>query len=115
MLGSEIKNCFLFTSIKIITTETIKELGMSENMPTRNIGQQINFGKPKVLEVHTASVMSVFVTNNLIISGSQDRSIRIVPISLFPGEYRLFQSTMDYYYLASHLKREIMNYFRESK
>ena len=50
---------------------------MLEESTTRNLEQQIQLGKPKVLEGHTNSVYSVFVKDNLIISGSWDHTIRI--------------------------------------
>ena len=44
---------------------------------TMNLEQQIHLGKSKVLEGHTQWVNSVFVKDNLIISGSFDKSIKI--------------------------------------
>ena len=84
---------------------------MSEENTTRNLDRQILVGKSKVLEGHRYRVDSVFVKDNLIISGSADKTIRITLISLFPRELSLFQSIMDSYYLAPHLEREIKYYF----
>ena len=50
---------------------------MLEESTTRNLEQQILVGKTKVLEGHTSYVISVFVKDNLIISGSVDNTIRI--------------------------------------
>ena len=124
---------------------------MLEESNARNLDQQIQLGKPKVLKGHTNVVMSVFVKDNLIISGSldntiriwdidsgiclktlkchrdtvrsvfvkdnliisgsSDKTIRVTPISQFPGELPIFRSVMDFYYLAPHLEREILDYF----
>ena len=124
---------------------------MLKESNARNLDQQIQLGKPKVLKGHTKRVNSVFVKDNLIISGSDDKTIRIwdintgtclktleahthyvmsvfvkdnliisgladntisvAPISLFPDELPVFRWVMDFYYLAPHLEREILNYF----
>ena len=44
---------------------------------TKNLDQQIKLGSQKVLEGHTCDICSVFVKDNLIISGSDDKTIRI--------------------------------------
>ena len=88
---------------------------MSEESTTRNLEQQIHLGKSKVLEGHTQWVNSVFVKDNLIISGSYDKSISITPISLFPGELEVFEQVIDSYWLPRHIELEIMDYFIESK
>ena len=54
----------------------------------------------------------VCISDNLIISGRYDKTIKITPISLFPGELRMFQQVNKFYYLAHHLEREILNYFK---
>ena len=84
---------------------------MSEEIITRNLDQEIQVGKSKVLKGHTEEVNSVFVKDNLIISGSWDKTIRITPISLFPGEIPVFQSVMNSYILAPHLELEVLYYF----
>ena len=51
---------------------------MLEESNARNLDQQIQLGKPKVLEGHIFNwVNSVFAKDNLIISGSYDRTITI--------------------------------------
>ena len=47
----------------------------------RNLDQQIQVGKAKVLEGHTKLVSSVFVKDKLIISGSLDNTIKIWDIN----------------------------------
>ena len=83
---------------------------MLEESNARNLEQEIQVGKTKILEGHKDCVNSVFVKDNLIISGSEDKTIRITPISLFPGELGVFQSTMNSFNLAHHLEREIRDY-----
>ena len=50
---------------------------MSEESADRNLEEQLQVGKTKVLEGHTKYVISVFVKDNLIISGSCDNTIKI--------------------------------------
>ena len=50
---------------------------MVEESTSRNLEQQIQLGKTKVLEGHTNNVYSVVVKDNLIISSSWDHTIRI--------------------------------------
>ena len=50
---------------------------MIEADNTRNLEQEIQVGRQKVLEGHTHFVTSVFVKDNLIISGSDDNTIKI--------------------------------------
>ena len=59
--------------------------------------------------------MSVFVKDNLIISSSDDKTIKITPISLFPGELKVFKQVIDSYWLPRHIEREIMDYFSGSE
>ena len=54
---------------------------MSEESTARNLEQRILVGKPKVLEGHTRGVNSVVVKDNLIISGSYDKTICIWDIN----------------------------------
>jgi WD40 repeat protein len=54
---------------------------MSNKIITRNLEQQIILGKSKVLEGHRSWVKSVYVQDNLIISGSGDKTIRIWDIN----------------------------------
>ena len=54
---------------------------MFEEINIRNLDQQIHVGKPKVLEGHRSWVKSVYVQDNLIISGSGDKTIRIWDIN----------------------------------
>ena len=54
---------------------------MSAENITRNLEQQILVGKSKVLEGHTDWLRSVFVKDNLIISGSCDKTIKIWDIN----------------------------------
>ena len=84
---------------------------MLKESNARNLDQQIQLGKPKVLKGHTNVVMSVFVKDNLIISGSTDETIKITPISLFPHELSVFQSVINSFNLAHHLLKEIQDYF----
>ena len=83
---------------------------MVEESTARNLEQRILIGKSKVLEGHKYSVNSVFVKDNLIISGSYDNTIRIIPITLFPGELEVFQSVIDEYWLARNLAQELRGY-----
>ena len=83
---------------------------MSEESTSRNLEQQIELGKTKVLEGHTDWIRTVFVKDNLIISGSDDATIRITPITLFPGELEVFQSVIDEYWLARNLEHELLGY-----
>ena len=85
---------------------------MLEESNARNLDhQQIQVGKTKTLEGHKNCVIKILCRDNLIISGSVDKTIRITPISLFPGELGVFQSTMNSFNLAHHLEREIRDYF----
>ena len=86
---------------------------MTNESNSRNLDQQIQVGKPKVLKGHTAYIYSVFVKDNLIISGSANKIIRVTPISLFPGELYVFRFVIDSFNLAPHLEREILDYFGE--
>ena len=56
---------------------------MLEESTTMNLDQQIQLGKPKVLvlEGHTTYVISAFAKDNLIISGSVDKTIKIWDIN----------------------------------
>ena len=54
---------------------------MSAESTARNLDQQIQLGKTKVLEGHTKLIRSVFIKDNLIISGSYDNTIRIWDIN----------------------------------
>lgn len=59
----------------------------------------------------TNTILSLFVKNNLIICRDVDNDIKIIPISLFPGEFCVFQSIIGKYNLAPHLERDVMKYF----
>ena len=54
---------------------------MSEESTARNLEQQIHLGKSKVLEGHAWSVTSAYLKDNLIISSSLDKTIRIWDIN----------------------------------
>ena len=54
---------------------------MLEESTTINLEKQIQVGKPKVLEGHIDYVNSVFAKDNLIISGSGDKTIKIWDIN----------------------------------
>ena len=54
---------------------------MTNESNARNLDQQIQVGKPRVLKGHTAYINSVFVKDNLIISGSGHRTIKIWDIN----------------------------------
>ena len=79
--------------------------------PTKNLGE-IQFGLGKVLEGHTSCVYSVAIKDNLIISGSCDKTIRIHPISLFPNESVKFQSVINSYWLPEYLEQHLMDCFK---
>ena len=50
---------------------------MLEESNARNLEQEILVGKTKILKGHTKNLISVLVKDNLIISGSLDKTIRI--------------------------------------
>jgi WD40 repeat protein len=50
---------------------------MSEESTARNLEEQLQVGKTKVLKGHTNYVLSVFAKDNMIISGSYDKTIKI--------------------------------------
>ena len=77
---------------------------------TPNSGGEIVLGTSKILKGHTDSVNSVYVKDNLIISGSYDSTIRITPITLFPNESHKFQSVINKYSLPRHLEEEIIDW-----
>ena len=64
----------------------------------------------KTLECYSIWFNSVFVKDNLIITFYFNRKIRIIPISLFPRELGLYQSTINSFNLAHHLECEIQDY-----
>ena len=88
---------------------------MSEESTTRNLEQELLVGKSKTLEGHTNWINSLFVKDNLIISGSRDNTILITPITLFPGELEVFQSVIDEYWLAMNLEQELLGYVIPTK
>ena len=54
---------------------------MSDKNTTSNLDKQIQVGGQKILEGHTKFVNSVIVKDNLIISGSGDKTIKIWDIT----------------------------------
>jgi WD40 repeat protein len=67
---------------------------------------KIKSNKPMI----TNTILSLSVKNNLIICRDVDNDIKIIPITLFPGEFSMFQSIIGKYNLATHLGRDVMNY-----
>jgi len=70
---------------------------------------------PVVLEGHTLSVWSVAIKDNLIISGSADKTIRIIPITLFPNESSKFITVINSYLLPEYLDQHLMDCFNQDK
>lgn len=68
---------------------------------------RIKSNKPRC----TNTILSLSVKNNLIICRDVDNDIKIIPISLFPGEFSVFQSIIGKYNLAPHLERDVLKYF----
>ena len=74
---------------------------------------EIQFGRTKVLEGNTSWIRQVAIKDNLIISGSKDKTIRITPITLYPLESTKFRSVIEKYCLPIHLEEEITDLFKE--
>jgi WD40 repeat protein len=69
----------------------------------------------KTLEGHKDWVNSVAIKDNLIISGSNDKTIRITPITLFPNESDKFQQVINHYWLPEYLEQQLMDCFKSGK
>jgi WD40 repeat protein len=69
----------------------------------------------KTLCSHTGSISSIYMSDNLIISGSYDTTINIYPITLFPGEYDKFISFISGYELIPYLEQHLMDCFNPDK
>jgi len=78
----QIKIVFFFSAYLFHTKQFKPKISkMSIESTTRNLEQQIQLGKSKVLEGHTKCINSVCVKDNLIIGGSEDNTIRIWDIN----------------------------------
>ena len=77
---------------------TVKRIEESDDIPTK-------FG------FYMPYIKSLTVKDNLITCIYNSQNVVAFPISLFPGEFKLFKLVADKYYLARHLETEIWDYF----